>query len=421
MPVPRIHTGSKSPRELVERLEEVELELDDVEAERVNLTRWCTLFSRALDGLEDRSARAHAAAQTAVADPVYALQAWAPCDRIGELRAYAESQALVFEVSEPEPSENPPTLFRNSPPLRAGEDLVKFYMTPSYWLWDPSSAVFFSFAVFFAMIVADAGYGLLLGCIILACSKKMAGSEAGRRWRIMLATLAGVTVLYGILVGSYFGVSPSPDSLLGRLQILDLNNFSVMMVLSIIVGAVHIAYASLKNALRYSSWPQRLPSLGWSCVVIGGLVIWGGMMLSNKILLNSGIGLLCLGLLLVIAFTGYGEKPLKRIIKGVSALTSLSGAFGDVLSYLRLFALGLASASLAITFNQMAHEVRQAVPGVGLLLGLLILLLGHGLNFLLSVSSGFIHGLRLNVIEFFNWGVKDEGIAYRPFERKESI
>ncbi len=109
-----------------------------------------------------------------------------------------------------------------------------------------------------------------------------------------------------------------------------------------------------------------------------------------------------------------------RFFRGISALTGLSGAFGDVLSYLRLFALGLASASLAIAFNQMARDVSAAVPGIGFLFGLLVLLLGHSLNFLLSVSSGFIHGLRLNVIEFFKWGVKDEGNPYRPFERKES-
>ena len=110
----------------------------------------------------------------------------------------------------------------------------------------------------------------------------------------------------------------------------------------------------------------------------------------------------------------------KRQVKGVTALTGVSGAFGDVLSYLRLFALGLASASLAAAFNDMAADVRQALPGIGMLFALLILLLGHALNFMLSVASGFIHGLRLNVIEFFKWGVQEEGNPYRPFSRKES-
>ncbi len=420
MPVVRLRTGSRSRRELLARLEEVEIELEDVEAERQSLTRWCTLLGRALDGLEDGAARAQAAAQTAVADPVYGLQAWIPRDRIDELGAYARQQGLALEVVAPDPSEDPPTLFRNPPGMRAGEDLVKFYMTPAYWLWDPSSVVFLSFAAFFAMILADAGYALLLAGIVLASWKKMGGSEAGLRWRVLLLVLAGATAVYGILAGSYFGVSPPPGSLPGYLHVLDLGDFTVMMALSVTIGALHVAYASVMDGLRYPAWPQRLPPFGWAAVVLGGLVLWFGMQHESQPVLYGGAGLAGLGLALVVAFTGHGEKPLMRVFRGISALTGLSGAFGDVLSYLRLFALGLASASLAIAFNQMARDVSAAVPGIGFLFGLLVLLLGHSLNFLLSVSSGFIHGLRLNVIEFFKWGVKDEGNPYRPFERKES-
>ena len=420
MPVVRVHTGAKSRRELVDRLEEVEMELEDVEAERVGLTRWCTLFGRAIDGLEDRSARAQAAAQTAVADPVYALQAWVPRDRLEQLRAYAGQQGLALEVSEPDPSENPPTLFQNTPSLRAGEDLVNFYMTPAYWLWDPSSVVFFSFAIFFAMILADAGYALVLGGVVLACWKKMAGSDAGRRWRVLLSTLAGVSLVYGALAGSWFGVTPSPKTVLGQLKLFDLGDFNAMMALSLGLGAAHIAYACVRNALRFDRWVERLPSLGWAAVVLGGFALWRGMMIDNEIIERGGTGALAGGLLLVVGFSGVGEKPLARIGKGLFALTDLTGAFGDVLSYMRLFALGLASASLGAAFNGMAGDIREAVPGIGLFLALLVLLIGHGMNFVLSLSSGFIHGVRLNVIEFFKWGVKDEGNPYRPFERKES-
>jgi V/A-type H+-transporting ATPase subunit I len=223
------------------------------------------------------------------------------------------------------------------------------------------------------------------------------------------------------MAGSYFGVAPPPGSLLDHLHILDLGNFSVMMALSVVIGATHLAYANLMDALRYPRWPQRLPPLGWACAILGGTVAWGGMQLASDEIVYGGTGLLGLGLLAVAGFAGYGEKPLQRVLKGVTALTGASGAFGDVLSYLRLFALGLASASLAMAFNDMAGDVRQAMPGLGFLFALLILVLGHSLNFMLSVASGFIHGLRLNVIEFFKWGVKDEGNPYRPFEKKETI
>jgi V/A-type H+-transporting ATPase subunit I len=95
-------------------------------------------------------------------------------------------------------------------------------------------------------------------------------------------------------------------------------------------------------------------------------------------------------------------------------------AFGDALSYLRLFALGLASASLAMAFNDLAHQVREILPGLGILFALLVVVIGHGLNFVLAVVSGFIHGLRLNFIEFFNWSIPEEGRPFRAFARKET-
>jgi V/A-type H+-transporting ATPase subunit I len=126
------------------------------------------------------------------------------------------------------------------------------------------------------------------------------------------------------------------------------------------------------------------------------------------------------GLLLVFAFSGYGERPLGRTLAGLLALTRLTKIFGDVLSYLRLFALGLASASLAVAFNGMASDVRAAIPGIGLLFALLILGLGHTLNFVLGLASAVIHGLRLNLLEFFDWGLQEEGNLFRAFRRKES-
>ncbi len=420
MPVPRTHTGSRSRRELLGRLEEVLVAIEDVEAERYGLTRWCTLLGRALDGLDDRAERARAAAQTARSGPVYALQAWVPRARLTDLEAYAAKRGLVLQISEPQEGDEPPTLFENPPALRGGQDLVTFYMTPAYWVWDPSSVVFVSFAVFFAMILADVGYAFVLGAIALAFWKRMGRSDAGCRWRILLGVLSGATVVYGVLVGSYFGVSPPPESLLGRLSILDLGDFDTMMNLSIAIGAAHVAYANVRDALRHRSWQKRVAPLGWATAILGGLCAWSGVQTDSETLVRAGAAVGTAGLLGVVGFAGAGEPPLKRALRGVAALTGISSAFGDVLSYLRLFALGLASASLAFAFNDMAGKISDAVPGIGFLFAILVLLIGHTMNFVLSVSSGFIHGLRLNVIEFFKWGVKDEGTPYRTFARKET-
>jgi V/A-type H+-transporting ATPase subunit I len=156
------------------------------------------------------------------------------------------------------------------------------------------------------MIVADAGYALLLAGLVTLYRKRLGQSEAGRRWKVMLYTLAGATGIYGIMAGSYFGVTPPPGSLPGKLHILDLGNFTVMMALSVVIGAVHVAGANVMDGLRYPTLPQRLPSFGWATAIMGGLVAWGGMQLQREFLFDGGIALLVTGLALVVVFAGHG-------------------------------------------------------------------------------------------------------------------
>jgi V/A-type H+-transporting ATPase subunit I len=421
MPVERVRTGNKSLSQLEDRLEEVELELEDLQAERAGLTRWCTLFARNIDRLEDQAAVNDAAEQTYAEDPVFALQAWTPENTIARLQQYVNDQGLVFETADPQPTETPPTLMQNPQGLAGGQDLVSFYTTPRYWLWDPSIIVFFSFALFFAMIFADAGYSASLGLIVAALWKKMGQSNAGRRFRILLATLVGAGVVYGVIVGSYFGVSPAAGSLPAKLKIVDMMNFSVMMQLSILLGVFHLVVANAVTAWHFRRTIRAAVPIAWVFIFLGAVAIWQAASHGETLtfLKPAGIATMVLGLAGVVLFNS-PEGPLwKRLLKGLGGLTGLSNAFGDALSYLRLFALGLASASLAGTFNTMAGQVKEALPGIGFLFALLIALLGHTLNFVLALSSGFIHGLRLNFIEFFRWSVAEEGHPFNAFAKKE--
>lgn len=419
IPFERTLTGWRSPAQLAKRLEETELAIEDAEAERASLTRWVQLFARGLDGLEDYAARQYAARQTFDDAPLFAMQAWAPEDRLAELEAYVSERGFALETADPSPDDAPPTKFHNPPRLRAGEDLVTFYQTPAYRLWDPSSVVFFSFAIFFAMIISDAGYGLVLALITAWLWKRMGASEKGRERRVLLTTLSATTIVYGVLCGGYFGVTPEPDTVLGLLQVVDPGDSGTMMAISIALGGAHLIFANLMDAARMRTSLASLAPLGWALVMVGGLLL-GARLLVETMPVWPGAAAGILGLVLVVLFTGYGDAPLKRTARGVLAIASLTSAFGDVLSYLRLFALGLASASLAAAFNDMAADVRTSFPGVGLLFALLVLLLGHTLNFVLSLASAVIHGMRLNVIEFFNWGVKEEGNPFRAFQRKGS-
>jgi V/A-type H+-transporting ATPase subunit I len=419
MPVPRVHLGSKPRHELEARLDVVELAIEDTQAERAYLTRWHDLFKANLDRLEDRAVRQSAATQIYSNDQAFALQGWAPADSLPALEDYSKKQEYYFASEAPGQEDNPPTFMRNRSWLSAGEDLVTFYMTPGYRTWDPSGVTFVSFVIFFAMILADAGYAAVMALSLLFLWKKMGRSSSGRRFRPLLLSVVTASLIFGVLLGSYFGVTPSDASLPGKLHVLDMSNTDRMMMLSVVIGVFHIVLANVMNAYRYQHWQDRLSSVGWIGVICGGFALAISGSITVVSLQVLGIALMTIGALLILWFTAPGEKPLARFVQGLMGLTKLSGALGDVLSYLRLFALGLGSASLAIEFNRMAAGVYESYPGIGLFLALLILVLGHGVNLFLGIASGVIHGLRLNVIEFFNWGLKEEGTLYKPFKQSE--
>ncbi len=421
MPVARVRVGRRAPRELQQRLEAVEMELEDLQLERTNLTRWRLLLARSLDRLEDEAALNQAAMSSLSDGPVFALQAWAPVEQTEALLTYARHRGLVCAVTPPEAAELPPTLLRNPPRLASGQDLVRFYKTPSYWAWDPSAVVLLSFALFFAMIVADAGYSLLLSLGLAGFWRRLGASEAGGRFRTFAAILCGFSVTYGVLVNSYFGIPFPPGTWPARLGVVDLHDFNTMMGLSVGIGICHLMLANAFDAWsKRWSWAMVAPC-GWILIFAGAsgyfLASLGYEPLPG--LATGGIGLMTVGGLGVLIFTSVQGSWGQRLLSGVQGLSRAIGAFGDTLSYLRLFALGLASASLAVNFNLLAQNAKAAYPALGLLLASLIAISGHAINLLLAIASGFIHGLRLNFIEFFNWSLSDEGIPFQAFRRKE--
>ena len=139
---------------------------------------------------------------------------------------------------------------------------MTFYKTPGYRLWDLSKAVFFAFAVFFAMIFSDAGYGLLLGGILLAMWKRLGRTENGRGLREVMLALVIFSILYGVLVGTYFGVTPPAGSWLASLHVLDATDQRLMMWIAIGVGAAHLTFANLVSAWRRRHSPTALRGSG---------------------------------------------------------------------------------------------------------------------------------------------------------------
>lgn len=424
MPVPRIHLGSMSQRQLREELEQVELQIEDLSAERASLTRWVDQLRDNLDAAEDRAALSRAVDETWNEPHVFAIQGWAPTAAIERIRDFTDSTGLALLERKPASRETPPTLLDNPEQLGGGQEIVSFWQLPGYRDFDPSSVVAISFATFFAMIMSDAGYALILAAILGFFWRQLQALQSGPQLRNLGMLIVGMSVLYGVLVGSYFGVNPAAGTLAAKLQILDIHDYQSMMRLVIIIGAAHLALGNLmaawKSLGRHVAWGR----FGWVGAIVGGLLLWLGWQRDpDSATVRFGMLLMASGFLAILLFSGEQhvsrtKDMAKRLLQGGLELTAVTRAFGDVLSYLRLFALGLASASLAMTFNELAGQIQENAGRAGPYLAVALLLLGHTLNFILILMSAVVHGLRLNLIEFFNWSVTEEGYPFRAFRKR---
>lgn len=437
----------RSRSELSERLQEVDQTLERLDLERISLTRWLSRLHADQQAAEDERRLNLAADHLWSDDQLFALQGWAPVAALEALERFARQHHLALTTEAPRDDELPPTLLKNPKAVAGAEGAVTFYMTPSYTAWDPTWLMYVSFSLFFAMIMADAGYGMVLAALLALISPKLKQSEGGRRMIGLLVAIVAMTILYGVIVGSYFGLAPPAGSLLDRLVwkyagTTIMNDQASMMLLAASIGVVHLITANLISAWHHRHTSRALGYVGWVAALAGGwlmavasldappLVPWLAEQLGTAAAATAAtlwrIGTLALGGGLLGVFLFSSDRPvfssrladwLWRPLEGLMSLTNVSKAFGDALSYLRLFALGLASAKLAVTFNGLAAGALE-ISGIGLLLGLLIFLVGHGLNLVLGIVGGVVHGLRLNCIEFFSWSLTDEGYPFRAFCKK---
>lgn len=425
-PGTRVDLDPRSLTQLERRLDEVNNELEQVNLARAGMTRWAELLRQSLAEADDEASLMHAMTTALDDEWIFAVQGWAPVRKVDQIRSLAQSRGLALTVEEPAANELPPTLLENPEFLAGGEQAVLFYLTPGYHWWDPTLVVLFSFALFFAMIIGDAGYSILLGIVLGVFWKPLSKSVDGRRFRNLTMILVAFSIVWGVIIGSYFGLAPPKGSFLARIAFIDATNLGHMMQLSIMVGASHLLLANAITAYRMRGTVKGLYPIGWIVAILGGLSL--GLASYDQLPpVFRTIGAVLLSIGLPVALLMNSDQPFPprsiwhvfgRLFDGVKNLMAVSAAFGDTLSYLRLFALGLSGAQLASTFNTLAVDSVKAFGGLGLILAIIIIVLGHSLNFVLCIMGGVIHGLRLNCIEFFNWCATDEGYPFRAFNKK---
>lgn len=424
MPVTRSRTARRSLDKLNRDLQSARLLKEDLTAEHDSLSRWHYLLSNKLARAQDEAVLKKESEQVREEGEVLLVQGWVSVNEFDLLESFAKFHKLALLSEDPKDEEKPPTIMDNPLPLEAGEGLVTFYKTPAYGSWDPSIVVFFSFSIFFAMILADAGYALLLLLAVGYFWRGWGKTAKGAKTRYLALAITLVSVVYGVLLGSYFGVAPPENTFLSRLKVFEINDYEAMMKVSVVVGCLHLTVANIAVFKQAKSFLTGLPSIGWISIIFGGLGLFFADTLGAAVK-DLGNGLIMAGFLLILFFSSERNvSSIKgfalRVFDGLISLANISKLFGDAMSYLRLFALGLASSALAVTFNQAASSFYHSSPVFGPALAILVLIVGHLINLVLSVVSCFVHGLRLNVIEFFNWGLSEDGYPFQAFRKKEN-
>jgi V/A-type H+-transporting ATPase subunit I len=425
LPFPPLDLPQLPLNQLKNQLEDIEDNLENLETRRIGATRFIDILRSYLLNALNETELQDATHRTYDNTGLFALQGWCPVNHLNTVMELAEKLGLAVETEDPVAEDAPPTYFENTPAFAPGESLVQIYATPAYRSWDPSAMVYVSFVLFFGMIMADAGYGVVLTILVLIFRGKLLKSGQQSLWRLFMS-LAISALIYGVLTGEYFGLEPPKDTWLEKIAIFqpNLEKIGELMGFAIGIGVLHVVIAN--GITIYQKWGKAAAwmHLSWILVIIGGYAAWlFQFMIIEPQLATLGTWAIGVGLVGVFCFShpphAFNLKGiLQWFLGGLHGLTEVSKVFGDVLSYLRLFALGLSSTYLAITFNQLAADAAKAGE-LGLLLAFLIALVGHAMNFVLCIMAGTIHGLRLNFIEFYRWSQdpEAEGHPFKPLQK----
>ena len=379
---------------------------------------------------------AHKGSQTAAEDYITVLTGFAPTDEDERLKAALDHKAIYYLAEPATLADNPPIRLKNNWFARNFETLTGMYGMPVYDEFDPTPVLAPFFLLFWSFCMGDAGYGLLLVALGLLLWKRKNFDLLGlkKHWRLV-TTLGVGTFLIGIFLGTFFGVNLKEVSwlpeglrnlmLVGKLE-LGGTAYDIAMVAAIAIGVFHICLAMVIKAVgitRRAGFKAAISTWGWVILIVGGLIVAGLALTQVLDAAATKIAVIAVGVLSVLGifiFNKPGRNPLLNIGAGLwDTYQMATGILGDVLSYIRLYALGLAGGMLGSAFNDLGGMVLGSHPTWQWIFFLLIVLLGHGLNFAMSCLGAFVHPLRLTFVEYFkNSGYEGKGQEYKPLTKE---
>lgn len=358
-----------------------------------------------------------------VDDKLMLLQGWAPASKSASIVAYLQSQQVYFDVADPTPEDNVPIELNNNGFFRLFEPIMRLYMLPKYNELDltPFFAPFFM--VFFGLCLGDSGYGLFmfLGAMIY----KMIAKDLGASMKsiLSLVQILGVSTFFcGMLTGTFFGFNLYNTGIpffenMGKRIALD-NQW--MFNLSLIMGVVQILFGmgvKAANQIIQFGFKYAVATIGWIILLVSMIV---AALLPSVLPMGETVHLIILGISALMIFLY--NSPDKNIFVNIGlgfwdSYNMATGLLGDILSYVRLFALGLSGGILASVFNSLAEGMSPDNVIAGPIVMVLIFVIGHAINMFMNILGAMVHPMRLTFVEFFkNSGFEGGGKEYKPFK-----
>lgn len=410
--LPEIRLGAEdNPPELRRRAGELELKLQAVGEELNALLASLPAAQRRVQTLESELEYARVHDSLAEHGAVVSLSGFVPEPEIEKLRAAARKHGWGLLITDPAPGDAVPTLLRESKFSRVISPLFQFLgISPGYDEIDVSGGVLVFFTIFYAMIIGDAGYGLVFLLGTLLAKWKFRNNRAAALPLRLMTVLSIAAIVWGVLTNNYFGTAPLPQLSLRFFTQPDVKDANVQ-AFCFALAVAQLSLGRIWRAIHDGNLRSVGRNLGWM------LILWGNFFLTLRLIVWPGefptymYWLYGAGLVLVICC----DINWKNVADIFQFPFNIIGSFVDVLSYIRLFAVGMAGYYIAASFNGMGVSIWKASPYF-LLFGVLVILFGHLLNLGLCALSVLVHGVRLNTLEFSNHvGLSWSGSNFKPF------
>ncbi len=349
------------------------------------------------------------------------LQGFCPARDSKEVVNFSQSMGVGYLIEDPNELDETPTLIDNPKWISIVNPIFKFMNTlPGYQEYDISLWFLVFFSIFFAMLIGDAGYGILFMLITFYASKKL--PQVPKAPFFLIYLLSFTTIIWGAITGTWFGfekIARLPffsSMVIDKIDSFADGNQNFMIFICFVIGVIHLSIAHLLIASRIINSFKALAQIGWIMILWGIFFLAGHLVIGNVFPHFAGI-VFSLGVVLVLVFSNFQKNIIKGILTSLAdfPLTVIS-SFSDVVSYLRLFAVGYASVIVAKSFNDMALGVGFSSIFASLGAGF-ILFFGHALNIILGFMAVIVHGIRLNMLEFSgHLGMQWSGKEYAPFK-----